>query len=525
MPNYEYRGIKVDQQPGAPPFYMTSAAAAELLEWCDVPRAKGDYMAGYQRTLEDKRIDDLATYLRLSENNIIPGAVIVAVDADYVSIEEIGDGLFSISISEDVRDPDTKLAELWGAFTTRLSQDELSSADIHFTNGTGAERGGETVDATSDEATAPSVTQDQTQEDVVSLPDEPLSDPLDAPDFAEALESAERDADESEDEEDAVFPTSYLASLAKELSAAVTDWDSVPQERQKAIRAYIDGVSKPGLIIDGQHRVFGAKNVSEHDVHLPVVLVPGLAFAEQVFQFYVLNSKAKPLRPTELRRIVSTSLTNAEIADLYQRFKGAGIEAEEARWTLLLNTHPSSPFQRRIDFGFGETGAVIPENVADQVVRAFMKMPRSRYSQLIDPLGEIWEDVDKRIELFFWFWNAIKENYADAWAAAEEMADKGEKAQLFMKVALLTLQTFLLDRFVTALPYRNPTDDPPLLTEAEVGKMVKSTLTYLPSTFFEKEWKLKQIDTSEGRKELYAFMEAVWNNQGKMHGNLRLFRG
>ena len=70
-----------------------------------------------------------------------------------------------------------------------------------------------------------------------------------------------------------------------------------------------------------------------------------------------------------MRRIVSTSLTNAEIADLYDRFKAAGVEAEEARWTLVLNTRPMSPFQGRIDFGYGEPGAIIPENVADQVVR------------------------------------------------------------------------------------------------------------------------------------------------------------
>lgn len=284
-------------------------------------------------------------------------------------------------------------------------------------------------------------------------------------------------------------------------------------------------MSKPGLIIDGQHRVFGAKNVSEHDVLLPVILLPGLAFAEQVFQFYVLNSKARPLKPTELRRIVSTSLTNAEIGELYGRFKAAGIEAEEARWTLELDTNPKSSFRGRIDFGFSGPGAVIPENVADQLVRAFMKMPRSRYRQLITPLGSMWDDTEKRLGIFFWFWNAIKDVYSDVWEEAEEAAERGEKHQLFMKVALLTLQQFVLDRFVTALPYRNPADDPPLSSETEVVSMVRSTLTNLPAEFFHREWKLKQIDTSEGRKALYGFMEAVWNNQGKVHGNMSLFQG
>jgi hypothetical protein len=525
MPVHEYKALCVEQQPGAPVFYLTSVPAAELLEWCDVPRAKGNYMAGYQRSLNPKRIEDLAEYLRLSPNNILPGAVIVAVDDDYVTVSKTGEGLFSVSVAEDARDFDTKLQELWGSFTTRLTDEELASAGILFTPGGSADGGGAVEsDETNTEGPA---------EPIVGAPDgasSPSGGSSDGTGDDELpAEFVENDLDDEEveddDEEEATFPSSYLASLAQELSLAVADWNAVPFDRQHAIKAFIDGVSKPGLIIDGQHRVFGAKDVSEHDVVLPIVLLPGLSFAEQVFEFYVLNSKARPLKPTELRRIVSTSLTNQEINELYHRFRAAGIEAEEARWTLELNTRPESPFRGRIDFGYGESGAVIPENVADQVVRGFMKMPRKRYKQLINPLGGQWSDPKSRLEIFFWFWNAIKDVYADEWAAAEAKADQGEKPQLFMKVALLTLQTFVLDRFVTALPYRSPADDPPLKTQDEVAKMVKSTLTNLPADFFQREWKMKQIDTSEGRKALYESMEAVWNNQGRIHGNMALFRG
>jgi hypothetical protein len=495
MSDYEYRGIKVVQQPDAPPFYLTSAPAAELLEWCDVPRAKGDYMAGYQRVLDDKRVTDLAAYLRLSSNNIIPGAVIVAVDDDYISVSDIGSGLFSLSVTEDRRSFEDKLMELLGGFTTRLNNEELSSAGVSY-----------------------------------SVPSADPGDSLAVDDdnlllrTKEAEATVEDELEEEEEEEDS-YPSSYLASLTQELIEAVKDLSVLPQARQEAIRNYIEEVSKPGLIIDGQHRVFGAKNVSDHDVSLPVVLLPGLAFSEQVFQFYVLNSKARPLKPTELRRIISTSLTNREIEDLYGRFKAAGIEAEEARWTLKMNTDPSSPFRSRIDFGYGEAGAIIPENVADQVVRAFMKMPKSRYRQLTASLGDQWTVADSRLEIFFWFWNAIKDVYADTWRNAEAKAETGDKHQLFYKVALLELQTFVLSRFVTALPYRSKDDAPPFSSMEEVSNMVKSTLTNLPAEFFEREWKMKQIDTSEGRRQLAGFMESVWNNQGKLHGNLGLFQG
>jgi hypothetical protein len=479
---YRYVGLEVVQQPGAQPFYLLGATAGELLEWCDVPRTRGDYMAGYQRILDSNRISSIAEYFRKSANNLVPGAILIAVDVDHVRTSRMDThGAWVIEILPDERDFDTKLAELWGAFTTRLGEEELASAGIEYLPG--------------------SVRGEQSPTEV------------------------EYDGDSLNDEDESLYPSSYLALLAQELGEAMGNWGGLTAERQKAIREFIDGTSKPGLIIDGQHRVFGAKGVSEHDVTMPVVLIPGLDHSEQVFQFYVLNSKARPLTPSELRRIVSTSLTNAEIQALYDRFRQAGVDADEARWTYELNTRPDSPFLGRIDFGFGEPGAVIKENVADQLLRSFMKMSKSRYRSLTQPLGKRWQDPELRLEIFFWLWNAVKNEYADAWATAEAMAEEGKQAQLFMKVALLTLQKFLLDHFVTGLPYRDDGADPPLSSQSEVRGMVASTLQNLPSGFFTREWKIKQIDTTDGRKQLYGWMEDAWNNQGKYYGNLKLFQG
>jgi hypothetical protein len=55
--------------------------------------------------------------------------------------------------------------------------------------------------------------------------------------------------------------------------------------------------------------------------------------------------------------------------------------------------------------------------------------------------------------------------------------------------------------------------------------MVRSTLKNLPPTFFSKEWKQKQMDTSEGRELLYEEMGKVWENAGRNMGNMRLFKG
>lgn len=490
MATKRYQAIEVRQQPDAPPMYMIRAAARELLEWCDVPRTKEDYMAGYQRALTPGRVKEIGGYLNQSPKNTLPGAIIVAADGDYVSVhkdcvkheEDEGENQQSeaqkedreeretreeyvfIEVRDDTRDFKTKVEELFGAFTTRLSNEELASADISFSS-----------------------------------------------------------SEETEEYDDSEYPISYLAKLAKELRDALTRPEDVPPERMKTIEDYISGVSKPGLIIDGQHRVLGAKNVSDHDVILPVVVMLGLSHQEQVFQFYVLNSKAKPLRPTELRRIVSTSLTNFEIEDLYARFRVSGLDPEEARWTYEMNNSPQSVFRGLIDFGFRNEGEIIPENVADQLVRSFMKMPRSRYASLTDPVRERWDDVEQRLRIFFELWKAVKTVYDDAWNEALECAKERNQKQIFTKVALLTLQKFLLDRFVTALPYRAQGASAPFQDEGSTKEMVVSTLKNLPSKFFMQEWKMTQMDTSAGRDLLYDQMSKAWDNQGETLGILRCF--
>jgi hypothetical protein len=463
MATKQYRAIEVQQQPGAPKMYLIAAAASELLAWCDVPRTKEDYMAGYQRLLAPARTESITEYLNESQKNILPGAVIVAADPEYVTVVHNAHETL-IEVKDDNRDNQAKLQELFGAFTTRLSVKELKSAKVK------------------------------------TLSEEP-------------------DHDESE------YPTSYIAALAQELNQALQDWSTLDSNRKKAIEEFIQGVSKPGLIIDGQHRVIGANDVTTHNVVLPVVVVPGLSHEEQVFQFYILNSKAKPLKPTELRRIISTSLTNEEIGFLYKRFRVAGVDAEEARWTYEMNTSPKSVFRDLIDFGFSKKGAIIPENVADQLIRAFVKMPKGRYSALLNTIEPRWNVAAERLSIFFDFWRAVSEVYADLWDGAVKAAKQGKQRQLFMKVSLLTLQRFLLDRFVTALPYRSNSAPPPFKNAKATKQMVRSTLKNLPPTFFSKEWKQKQMDTSEGRELLYEEMGKVWENAGRNMGNMRLFKG
>ena len=459
---FTYEAVAIEQQPEAPMMYVLGVGADQLLEWADVPSAKADYMAGYQRVYNEDRAKAITDFLDLSPKNIIPGAIIVTVDAGSISIHRKSGNVVEIKIKSTERPFEESVKLLYENFRGRLSETEIQSVDLGEIDG----------------------------------------------------------IDDGDEVEDAGIPESYIASLTAELAVAVQSFDDLPEDRQAAVTRYVAGVSKPGMIIDGQHRVYGAKNVVDHSVVLPVVLLPGLEHAEQVFHFYVLNNKAKPLTPTELRKTISTSLTNQEIDQLWQRFEDAGINPEATRWTFKMNTHPDSPFLGTIDFGLGGDG-FLKENVAFQVVSKFVDMPK-KYKLLYKGIPAFEQRDDGRLDYFFDFWNAVKVTYPELWQKA---IDDGKSNQLFMKASLLVLQQYLLDNLVQYTVMRQIDGGPsPLANPEDLGKTIRGLLNFLPSAFFTTEWQVKQVDTSQGHDFLRAQIEIAINNQGKNLGNQLLFK-
>ncbi len=502
---YKYSAIQIRQTPSSIPFYVIGVAAPELLEWCDVPRKKSDFMAGYQRELLDRYSKVTEFIQKNPEKNLIPGAIIVALKEESFRVDGVREG------------GDESLA---------------NGSESHIESGEGA-RSGLIAEVTIRLA-------DYTfQERLTQLAQE-FFDRLGMDEKASIEPAVHSDDLIEEDEESTVEdspPDSYLAQLAKELRDAASDFQSLSQERQEAVRSYIDGVSKPGLILDGQHRVFGAKDVSDFDVVLPVVLMPGLKQDEQVFHFYVLNNKAKPLLPTELRGTISTSLSRHEIGKLYDRFKQAGITAEEARWTHKANTDDASPFRGLIDFGLGVESAFIPENVMHQAIGKFVKLPR-RYRLLYAEVSA-WssqgpdEDPEKiyeyRLARFYDFWGTVMKTYPKAWDEGVENHGKPCKdagyGQIFFKAAMLVLQEYVLNKLNGDMPSRRSKgENSPLGDPEDFRQSVSAALYFVPEEFFTRQWQVKGLDTGPGRKLLLEQFQECEQRGGEKIGHLRLFR-
>lgn len=466
---YTYIGLKVQQREGVKPFYLLSSPADKIVKWADVPRKKAEYMVGYQRELDNNRFSNIKDYLDLDKNNILPGSILISVKEENIEIEPIDEqnSLYKLIVKVEV---DQSLREtVYMELFNRLDQNEKEYVNQ------------------------------------INIED---------------LESKETSVDSEEVlETDSYYkPDSYLSMLVAELK----NFEKLKKERQDEINKYIASVSKPGLILDGQHRVYGAKN-AKSEVTLPIVILPGMDASEQVFHFYVINNKAVPIKPTELRSVVSTSLSNKEITELYKRFKSVGVLTNEAQWTHDINTDNKSPFRGLINFNMENDQGIIPENVMYQVVKKFLK-PSNKYKSNFN-LSEGWKNdttnYTYRLSLFYSFWTKVKELYPTAWSNALELENK----QLLMKVTMLNLQEIFFDEIDSIIPYLDSKGLAlPLSNEQEFTEQIVFNLKYLVEKFFTEEWTEKSLDTPKGRELLKEQMVKSIKNKGKALGRMTLFR-
>jgi len=464
---YRYDAVRIQQRPSGPPFFLLGAPANEITLWADAPHKKASLRAGYQRELDDARLKSIEKFLEQSEANILPSAALIAMRPEALTVT--GEGAHcALEIRVEPTDSAESRAQLLTELRQRLSEDELASVEA----GEDVEDEGENLPAEADDA--------------------------------------EADADE---DLEAIRPDSYMASLYAELRG----YDELGPERKKEMDDFVQTMMAPGLIMDGQHRIFGAKDAADGSVVLPLVIVPGLDVSEQVFNFYVLNNKAKPLDKRQLRSIIATSLTGAEISKLYARFSSSGLRADEAQWTYRVHTDIASPFSGLISLRLTDDVAPIDDNVMDQVVGRFIKLPRT-YKPL--KKGIDWEvgdpDYSNRLALFYALWRAVRDSFPKAWEAAAEGS-----GQLFQKVALLQTQEFVLDVLKQVVAFKEKS---PFASPEDLYDNAMVALKPVPELFFLKEWKRKGLDTGPGKTFFLDQLKKVATADGKNVGNFAIFR-
>ena len=263
---------------------------------------------------------------------------------------------------------------------------------------------------------------------------------------------------------------------------------------------------RPGLIIDGQHRMYG---VQAHDPKLPlnVVALINPEDEEIAFQFLVINSKASKV-PTDHVKLLALHYAEDALAD---RLKAARMVLGRHAFVGVVDNSPDSPFYQMVewptepsDADAGRTNAVRPASI-EQAIAAIQKKN----------LPELAND-DSLIEFFFTLWKAVKDRWPTLWNA---------DSKLLQKVGLVTLTTFVIEDLVP-LADRGTIDlaDP----DATRTEIERNILDHLEPEFWQREWAAKSLDTSAGRQLVVDALTTMRRNlkrNERWDADLRLLLG
>ena len=494
-----YHGIEINHKDAdnSPEMYAISSSTTKLVQWAEVPRANANFMDGYQRQLEEDRLDSIRQFLETPEN-IIPGAILVTVDEEYLNITAQEEGGVEITIrSGDHGDVESRIRDAYGHLYGRLSDEGQDYVD--------------------------SLTFDEDEADE---------------------EETDEEEDSSSDGE-AGQAVSYLARKTGELKESLEKYEDLSSEKKSSLEEYVDRVSKPGFIIDGQHRVFGGKRYPG-DIEYPIVLIPGLEDKEQVYHFYMINDKAKPISQDELFITVATALSEDESKSLVDRLAVAGVDVNKARFPYLADVEEESPFYQMIDYSekVGEQTGVFPFGDIHTIMDRFVEM-KSVNNVLYSNVDE-WNDenIEFKIQKFYVFWQTVRDHYEDLWDDAvkarknEEEFENEDPEQFFRPDTMRVFQQYILDKLADKQTNR---DDFLQEAEEELGDSIDDLWRYvlesdetfqeqnedvledIPPEFFRWEWNTSGLSTSENRQNLREELEGAEDTNLKGLSNFRIF--
>jgi hypothetical protein len=480
-----------------------SAPAKEITKWAGVPRKGWTLRALYQRILDTTRVSRVSNFFTPVEGSLVgnlsPTAVTISLIGSEVIPEEPG------SFTLILETPDPPSLQNLSAEIARLSR-ELFPAHVRRLSG-------------------------------------------DARLLLEryAAEEIERDIlDASLRPEDYVaFFVGDLVSMARNTAEFLEERGLADDEARRRLLDALYELSKPALIVDGQHRVFGAAEARGPDVSFLICAIPNCSWEEQAFQFVVINEEAKPVDVTVLYDIFGSSLTREEADRVRRRLGPAGKDVERRIAAVIAYRDEDSPFANMVQLRVED----LPPNVnpylsprlivdlidGSRALRGFRADPDLLATVVRPSLGDgesddVWTSwYDGRWRSYWYaFWRAVRDYFneggAPLWThAAQTNLTKG--------VSLKALQDVLLEEMITKA--RETSDQIetlrgigveeeklsrfleeqrlPSTPEQFYQRIQERFLRGFPRKFFERRW-VKSLDTAAGMEALRTILRETWSS-------------
>ncbi len=172
---------------------------------------------------------------------------------------------------------------------------------------------------------------------------------------------------------------------------------------------------RPALVVDGQHRLYGAKDFEGGNIPLLVVAMLDVLPLEQAFQFIVINNKAVRVHAENVKSIIA-DVDTEELA-LTDRLQRSGVKYGQAVPELMaINNQPESPFHNLLDWAHNREGKKL---VPITAIEACLTQIQKSFDKL---LGD--NDEDSGIQIFLVVWTVIKGLFPEFWEETNQFLNK-----------------------------------------------------------------------------------------------------
>jgi DGQHR domain-containing protein len=255
------------------------------------------------------------------------------------------------------------------------------------------------------------------------------------------------------------------------------------------VPANASDADKPGLIIDGQHRLFGIK-ASDPTYLVNVVALLNADDLETAFQFVVINNKVTPVQPDLIRTLV----LDYDEGDLAKRLKAARLALHQnLPFVGIIDTDDDSPFN-------GIIGLVVP---GSQEGQRFVPPAAIENAIAIIQKKEVRElkSDDALCEFFYAIWSVLKQNgWTELWAP---------NSKLMTKVGIVAMTSFVTDALIAKYDFGGDFD---ISDPVKVREQVQAILQYQTPDLWKSEWTIKINDSLAVREKIIESLTKIYRN-------------
>lgn len=246
--------------------------------------------------------------------------------------------------------------------------------------------------------------------------------------------------------------------------------------------------AKPGVVLDGQHRLLGMKQYSESCM-VNVIALLNIDDMEKAFQFLVINNKAAKVSGDLIRTL---GLDYREV-DLSKRLETARVAMHDnLTFVGYADTETESPFKGLVSLVVDD-GTQAQRFIQPSAIESSISYIQSKKVREL-------EDEDALCDFFYSIWRPIKAAWSDLWAS---------ESKLLNKAGIIAMTTYMTEALVSRFDFG---DDLNITDSEQLEPLVEQFLQSLTPEFWRREWKPSSYDTRGGRDQIIQSLTRISRN-------------